>query len=344
VRLTRLREDRATRIDNEPQWGKLKVVSGTADIRVGTAGWSIPRAAAAQFDFAGTHLQRYSRLLRCAEINSSFYRPHAAATYARWRDSTPPDFQFAVKMPRSITHELKLRDAREPFAAFLAQSDGLAEKRGPILVQLPPSLSFEVSVVTRFLKLVREVYSGPIVCEPRHATWFTPAVDSLLDRYGISRVAADPPPVPGADVPAGSPRVAYFRLHGSPRKYWSRYDENYSATLAKTIRRVPAGKEVWCVFDNTASGAAIENALELREQLIVDPPLGANGEQCMPFKSQAQRRKFAELLVAGKISNETFEEWNRETGGKKLPERVAAKAKASKKAKAPGKARAVKKR
>ena len=43
----------------------------------------------------------------------------------------------------------------------------------------------------------------------------------------------------------------------------------------------------------------------------------------MPFKSQAQRRKFAELLVEGKISNETFEEWNRETGGKKLPERVS---------------------
>ena len=65
---------------------------------------------------------------------------------------------------------------------------------------------------------------------------------------------------------------------------------------------------------------------------------------CMPFKSQAQRRKFAELLVAGKISNETFEEWNRETGRKKLPERVAAKAKASKQAKAPRKSRAVKKR
>ena len=52
----------------------------------------------------------------------------------------------------------------------------------------------------------------------------------------------------------------------------------------------------------------------------------------MPFKSQAQRRKFAQLLVAGKISNETFEEWNRETGGKKLPERVRSKSSTSKKA------------
>src|SRR6187200_649412 len=116
------------------------------DIRVGTAGWSIPRAFAFRFDSVGTHLQRYSRRLRCTEINSSFYRPHAAATYAKWRDSTPPDFRFAVKMPRTITHELKLQDAREPFVAFLVQTDGLAQKRGPILVQLPPSLSFDGAV------------------------------------------------------------------------------------------------------------------------------------------------------------------------------------------------------
>jgi uncharacterized protein YecE (DUF72 family) len=247
-------------------------------------------------------------------------------------------------MPRTITHELKLRDAKEPFAAFLAQIDGLAEKRGPILVQLAPSLSFDASVVTSFLKLVRETYNGPMVCEPRHATWFTPAVASLLDRYGVSRVAADPPPVPGAEVPAGRPRVAYFRLHGSPQKYWSRYDEAFIATLAATIRSTTNAEEVWCVFDNTASGAAIENAWELREQVNVDPLLEANGERPMPFKSQAQRRKFAELLVAGKISSETFEEWNRETGGKKLPERVAAKAKASKKTPSPRKSPAVKKR
>jgi uncharacterized protein YecE (DUF72 family) len=170
-------------------------MGGAPDIKVGTAGWSIPRAAAFRFDSSGTHLQRYSRCLRCAEINSSFYRPHAVATYAKWRDNTPQDFRFAVKTPRTITHELKLQNAREAFVTLLAQTDGLAEKRGPILVQLPPSLPFDASVVTPFLDLVREMYTGPMVCEPRHATWFSPDVASLLDQYGISRVAADPPPV-----------------------------------------------------------------------------------------------------------------------------------------------------
>ena len=241
-----------------------------ADIRVGTAGWSIPRASASRFDSTGTHLQRYSRRLRCAEINSSFYRPHATATYAKWRDSTPPAFRFAVKMPRTITHELKLEDAQEPFVAFLAQTDGLAEKRGPILVQLPPSLSFDASVVTPFLEFVRHAYKGPVVCEPRHASWFSPRVSSLLNRYRIARAAADPPPVPAAAVPAGWPRVAYYRLHGSPRMSWSKYDEDYIATLAVTARRMASAAEVWCVFDNTASGAAIQNAWELCERLIVD--------------------------------------------------------------------------
>ena len=248
----------------------------TPDIRIGTAGWSIPRAAALRFDSQGTHLQRYSRRLRCAEINSSFYRPHTVGTYAKWRDNTPQDFRFAVKIPRTITHDLKLQNAREPFVTFLAQTDGLTEKRGPILLQLPPSLPFVAAVVTQFLELVREMYTGPIVCEPRHATWFSPEVESLLDQYGISRVAADPPPVPEATLPAGWPRVAYFRLHGSPRMYWSRYDKSAIATVAAILRGIQTAEEIWCVFDNTASGAAIENAWELLGTFEVVTPAGSD--------------------------------------------------------------------
>jgi uncharacterized protein YecE (DUF72 family) len=248
-------------------------MSRTAVVHIGTAGWAIPRASAFRFGSEGTHLQRYARVLGCAEINSSFYRPHAATTYAKWRDSTPRDFRFSVKAPREISHEACLEDAKKPFITFLAQTDGLAEKRGPILVQLPPSLPFDARVVTRFLKVVRRAYDGPIVWEPRHATWFSPAVASLLDEYAISRVAADPALMPAAAAPAGSPAVAYFRLHGSPRMYWSRYDETYIATLAATIRSIPPASDVWCVFDNTASGSAIENAWELNERLTVESPL-----------------------------------------------------------------------
>jgi uncharacterized protein YecE (DUF72 family) len=239
-------------------------------VRIGTAGWSIPRASAGRFEPAGTHLERYSRSLDGVEINSSFHRPHAVTTYAKWRDSTPPDFSFAVKLPRTITHDLQLRRARQPLVEFLTQSAGLGRKRGPILAQLPPSFAFDASVVTRFLDLMRTLYDGPLVCEPRHPTWFSPKVSALLGQYRISRVAADPPPVPGALVPDGWPRLAYFRLHGSPRMYWSRYHPDFIARLAQTVRELSRSVEVWCVFDNTASGAAIENAMELCEYLASD--------------------------------------------------------------------------
>jgi uncharacterized protein YecE (DUF72 family) len=97
-------------------------------------------------------------------------------------------------------------------------------------------------------------------------------VNGLLERYRIARVAADPPPVAAAAVAAGWKGVVYVRLHGSPRIYWSRYDERYVARLADTVRSIPSADEAWCVFDNTASGAAIENAWQLHEHVTVPAP------------------------------------------------------------------------
>ena len=242
---------------------------------IGTAGWSIPRAALHHFDGDGSHLQRYSRVLSCAEINSSFHRPHARAVYARWAAAAPDDFRFAVKMPRTITHDLKLRRVRAPLERFLDESEGLEEKRGPVLVQLPPSLDFEARVAARFLDLVRSRYSGPLVLEPRHPTWFSPAVDRLLVRHEVARVAADPPPATGADVPGGWSGIIYYRLHGSPRKYWSRYEPQRVAALAAALGQVPPDAEAWCVFDNTASGAAAGNAWELQSLMKALPSAAA---------------------------------------------------------------------
>jgi uncharacterized protein YecE (DUF72 family) len=104
-------------------------------VYIGTAGWSIPRAAAPQFTVAGSHLERYARVMPGAEINSSFHRPHAVRTYERWASATPDHFRFAVKVPRTITHDLKLRRAKAPLMQFLAETAGLGEKRGPLLVQ-----------------------------------------------------------------------------------------------------------------------------------------------------------------------------------------------------------------
>lgn len=232
-------------------------------IRTGTAGWSIPRASADEFPGIGTHLQRYARVLPAAEINSSFHRPHAAAVYAKWAAMTPADFRFSVKVPRTITHDAELRRTRPLLDLFLDQIAGLGDKLGPLLVQLPPSLSYSGRVARTFFDLLRERHPGAIVCEPRHETWFSEAAERLMVDYRVARVAADPSRIELAKVAGGWPRIVYFRLHGSPRKYWSRYPRERITQWAANLQRIPAGSEAWCIFDNTASGAAIENALEM---------------------------------------------------------------------------------
>jgi uncharacterized protein YecE (DUF72 family) len=133
-------------------------------------------------------------------------------------------------------------------------------------VQLPPSHAFDARVAGRFFELLRARYAGLVTCEPRHATWFSPAADTLLARYRVARVAADPAVATGAELPGGWNGIVYFRLHGAPRKYWSAYSRVYLAALADALRAIPS-VDAWCVFDNTASGAALENAWELQQLL-----------------------------------------------------------------------------
>lgn len=238
-------------------------MSREPSVRIGTAGWNVPRGSVPDEAGGETHLARYSRLLDCVEINSSFYRSHRLSTWERWRDSVPPDFRFSVKVPRAITHEARLRCEPEVLLAFLGQVAALREKLGPILIQLPPSLEFERDVAENFFQLLRRNFAGEVVCEPRHGSWFDAAADDLLREYNVGRVVADPACVPAATSPGGSSGIVYLRLHGSPRLYYSAYDEPFLIGLAAQLARYAERSETWCVFDNTASGAAIRNALEL---------------------------------------------------------------------------------
>ena len=245
-------------------------------ILVGTAGWSLPRAEQPRFPGPGTHLERYARVLPAAEINSSFYRPHRPALYAKWAAGVPAAFRFSVKVPKSITHERRLRDCDGLLDAFLGEVRALGERLGCLLVQLPPSLALDAATAAGFLAAVRARHAGAVALEPRHASWFGADVDALLRDHLVSRVAADPARVPAAAVPGGSSDVAYFRLHGSPRVYWSPYDDAYLDALAERVTAAAfAAREVWCIFDNTAGGAALPNALDLLSRVGMAPRVGA---------------------------------------------------------------------
>ena len=232
---------------------------------VGCAGWSLPRAERAAFPEVGTHLERYAARLPAVEINSSFYRPHRPATYARWAAGVPAAFRFAVKVPRAITHDARLAAAEAPLDAFLAEATALGPRLGCLLVQLPPSLAFEPDVARAFLVALRERHAGAVAIEPRHASWFTRPVARLLAGHEVARVAADPARVPPAAEPGGWSGLAYFRLHGSPRMYYSAYEPAYLDALEAELNRAPG--EVWCIFDNTVSGAAAANALDMTRRV-----------------------------------------------------------------------------
>ena len=232
-------------------------------IRIGTAGWSIPGTLAADFPGPGTHLERYGRRMNAVEINSSFYRPHRRATYERWAAGTPETFRFSVKLPKSITHDRRLKDCADLVDRFAGEVAGLGRKFAVLLVQLPPSLAFS-DQAGRFLADLRGRIETPAVLKPRHPSWFTPAAEDLLAALTIGRVAADPPRTAAAGGPGGWRGLAYFRLHGSPRVYWSNYDAPALEKWRSAAERAAAeGAETWVIFDNTADGCALKNAIEM---------------------------------------------------------------------------------
>ena len=214
------------------------------------------------FPSEGSHFVRYASRVDGVEINSSFYRPHRVSTYQGWAGDVPEHFRFAVKMPKTITHEGRLRGVYEVLQRFLGEIAGLGSKLGPVLIQLPPSLKFDPADARSFVERLREAFDGDLVCEPRHASWFTADVDAFLLEHRIARVAADPKPHPNAGIPGGWTGLVYYRLHGSPKMYYSAYSQEVIAETAKTLGdHVKAGRAAWCIFDNTAAFAGTGDAL-----------------------------------------------------------------------------------
>ena len=237
-------------------------------VRIGCAGWSIPSRHAALFGEGDSHLARYATRFDIAEINSTFYRPHHARTFERWAASVPARFRFSAKLPKAITHDARLVGAGDALTMFFDALAGLGSKLGGVLVQLPPSLVFEARVAGRFFAMLRRRSATRVACEPRHASWFAPAAEAVLARHAIARVAADPARLPEAARPggAGAPaRWSYWRWHGSPRIYYSRYDDAALEALARALVRAGSVRApAWCLLDNTAHGHAMDDAARLQ--------------------------------------------------------------------------------
>jgi uncharacterized protein YecE (DUF72 family) len=237
-------------------------------LRIGTAGWSIPRIHAAHFPEQGSHLERYASVFSAVEINTSFYRPHRTSTYEKWAAFVPDFFRFSVKAPKTVSHAPTSDEVAANLDAFFAEIAGLGEKLGVILIQLPPKRAFVEDEAVRLLSAFRHRTDITIALEPRHPSWFAPDADALLRSLEIARVAADPPRAEGADRPGGWNGLTYFRLHGSPDIYRSPYGEARLGDVARSLREAAeSGGDAWCIFDNTTSYAAAGDALVLSRML-----------------------------------------------------------------------------
>lgn len=200
--------------------------------------------------------------------------------FERWAASVPAAFRFSAKLPKWITHEARLHGTGDALSTFFDAVAGLGPKLGGVLAQLPPSLVFDARVADRFFAMLRRRCAARIACEPRHESWFGADADRLWTRYAIARAAADPAPVPSAARPSGAgvaARWSYWRWHGSPRMYYSRYDDEALQQLRRALSRDgQARAPAWCLFDNTAHGHAVANAARLQDMLASNKGVSEN--------------------------------------------------------------------
>jgi uncharacterized protein YecE (DUF72 family) len=233
-------------------------------IRIGCSGWNY-RHWRELFYPKGLPTRRwyehYASVFDTVELNTSFYHLPKPETFEKWRDQAPPDFRYAVKASRFITHMKKLRDCEEPLALLLDRARKLGPAIGPILYQLPPSLHLDPQRLGEFLAILPADLTH--VFEFRHKSWHDEEAVALLDERGVSFCAHD---MPGSATPrwAAGP-VAYIRFHGAGGKYRGRYsDEALLGWTDWIVEQAKAGRDVWAFFNNDIGGDAIHDALTLR--------------------------------------------------------------------------------
>jgi uncharacterized protein YecE (DUF72 family) len=206
----------------------------------------------------------YAQQFDTVELNNSFYRVPSEKAFTVWRESTPENFIFAVKVSRFITHIKRLRNLGPAVEDFLSRAGLLGGKLGPLLYQLPPSMKRNDELLQSFLSSLPPKYQH--VIEFRHKSWIDEAVFDILRRHNVGLCVFD---MPGFRCPlVATSDFAYVRFHGSEGLYSSCYSDEQLAEWAQGIARL--GRKVkasYIYFNNDAEAFAVENAMTLRDLL-----------------------------------------------------------------------------
>jgi len=239
-----------------------------AEIRIGTSGYHYKHWLGRYYP-AGTKpgkmLEHYLQDFDTVELNNTFYQLPNESTFETWRDATPPNFLYAVKGSRFLTHMIKLKDAERGLVNFLPRAELLGPKLGPILWQLPPGWKVNVERLEEFLALLPPEHRYTF--ELRNETWMTEAVYEVFRKYNaafcIYELAGYMSPI---ELTAD---WTYIRLHGPTHfKYQGSYSDAQLAEWSDRIRRWSRKlKAIYVYFDNDDSAYAVHNALTLKRLL-----------------------------------------------------------------------------
>jgi len=236
-------------------------------VHIGTSGWHYKHWVGTFYPPktpASKMLAYYLQYFDTVELNNTFYRLPQTGALENWRESTPPNFCFAAKGSRFLTHMLKLKNPERALERFLDAVEVLREKLGPILFQLPPHWQLDLDRLAHFLNALPKHHRYAF--EFRNETWNVPQIYDLLANHNAGYCIFD---LAGYQSPIEvTSDLIYIRLHGPGGKYQGSYsDDALSGWVARIDKWRQQGKATYVYFDNDQAGYAAQNALKLRDLL-----------------------------------------------------------------------------
>jgi len=194
------------------------------------------------------------------ELNVTFYRFPQLSFLQNWYQKSPPGFRFSVKAPRAITHYKKFNDTGDLVTSFYDTiNNGLKEKLGPVLFQMPPGFHYDEEKLDRIINSLNLSFTN--VLEFRHISWWRENVYNELAEHHIAFCGMSHPTLPD-DVIQNTSSV-YYRFHGVPDLYRSPYSISFLQKVVDTVKHNPAIKQGWFYFNNDYDAVGVRNAKEM---------------------------------------------------------------------------------
>lgn len=208
--------------------------------------------------------EHYASVFDTLELNVTFYRFPQLKSLQKWYDTSPAHFSFSLKVPRLITHYKQMKDCEGLLDDFYSTvEEGLKEKLGCVLFQFPPKFIYTEERLQLIIKNMRPGIRN--VVELRDKSWWGKKIFNILKEHNIIFSGISHPTLPDHQEPLFNNEVAYYRFHGIPKLFYSAYSDADLKAVADEILKKKELKEVFVYFNNTATPAAIKNALWLRE-------------------------------------------------------------------------------